>query len=61
MAAPASANATSPVAVVLIDPTSGLPYKLGQAGVTSTVLKIANATSPLGIVQLNINTGVPQK
>lgn len=60
MALPASANFTSPVAAVLINVTTGVPYKAGQVGSTS-VLKIANATSPVGCTQLNITTGVPQK
>lgn len=58
MTAPAVPNATSPLAIVLIDPTTGLPYRIGSTP-AATTMPIANINSPYAIVLVDPTTGVP--
>ncbi len=59
MTAPVIPNITSPVGVMLIDPSNGLPYRAGSADVATSSLPVANLTSPVGCTLINSTTGLP--
>jgi len=60
MSAPLIPNLLSPVPVVLVDPVSGLPYRIGSAPVVSH-LPIPNLSIPIGSVAVNPTTGALYK
>jgi len=53
------ANMGSPRAVVLIDPSTGNPYKAFSAPPANPVVVSAHTQSPLAIVPIDPNTGLP--
>ena len=57
--APPIPNINAPVAVILIDPTNGKPYRVGQADITVSVVQIPNINAPQGSTLINPITGVP--
>jgi hypothetical protein len=57
MTAPVIPNAC-PVAAMLIDPMTGVPYKAGGAGAPS-VLPVANLNAPLAAALIDPVSGLP--
>lgn len=56
MSAPVIANSPIVLALILINPTTGAPYKVGGADAQS-VLPISDLTAPMACVLINPTTG----
>jgi len=60
MSAPLIPNLLSPVPVVLVDPSSGLSYRIGLAPVVAH-LPIPNLPLPIGSIPVDPTTGALYK
>lgn len=56
-----SANPTNPVAVILVDPSTGNTYNSGGSPVSTSFYPIANFTSPISVTLIDPSTGNPYK
>lgn len=52
-------NLDSPVAAVLIDPTTGNPYVGDGSAPVTTTLAVSNINSPLAVIPVDAATGLP--
>lgn len=57
----AQANPSSPVAVQLVDPSTGTPYNAGGTGVASPVVYSPNYASPVAAILIDPSTGLEYK